>query len=413
MRRLRLLIVLLSGLATSPAASAGPTGAGLPGLEPFDHEIVALMEKWDVPGASLAVARDGRLLLARGYGWADRGREIAATPQTLFRLGSLAKPITAVAVLQLADEGRLRLDDRVVPLLGELGPRPDRIRDPRVMAITVRQLLHHTAGFDRTQSGDVVFMPGAAAAAARQGAAMPASCETVMRDALEGELDFAPGTRHAYSNVGYCILGRIVERAAGQPYERYVRERIFAPVGATGFRLARTLETAEHESLYYDYPGAPPVDAMPGFGLSRVARPYGAYSMEAMDSYGGWLGAPVDFLRFMLAVDGRRGGPLLRDSLSDMFARPDGLEWTASYYGLGFMVRPMTGGRNWWHGGSQPGAKAFAVRTAQGYAWVAAFNSRPRDQGRFTGDIDAALWRAARAVKTWPPGDLFSEVSAR
>jgi CubicO group peptidase (beta-lactamase class C family) len=400
--------VIFALLLFHPARASEPTGRALPGLEPFDREFAALIEKWDIPGGNLAVARDGRLLLSRGYGLADRGRGTPVEPDTLFRLGSLAKPITAVAILLLVEDGRIALDDRALPILGESGPRQDRIRDPRVRAITVRHLLQHMAGFDRTKSGDVVFMPYAAAAAARQSGAMPPTCPDVMRDVLEGELDFAPGTRFAYSNIGYCILGRIVERAAGQPYETFVRARVFAPSGIAAMRLARTLETADKEATYYDYPGAPTMQAMPGFGLSRVARPYGAYSMEAMDSYGGWLGSATDFLRFMTAVDGQRGTPLLRQTtLKDVFARPPGTEGQATYYGLGFHVRPVTGGRNWWHSGSQPGAVAFALRTAQGYAWVAAVNMRPDDRSEFWGELDRALWRAARAVRHWPDGDLF------
>jgi CubicO group peptidase (beta-lactamase class C family) len=401
-----LALVFLSVAATE---AAEPRGRALPGLEPFDREFAALIEKWGIPGGNLAVARDGRLLLSRGYGLADRSSATPVEPDTLFRLGSLSKPITAVAILLLVEDGRLGLDDRALTILGEIGPRPDRIHDPRVRAITVRHLLQHTAGFDRTKSGDVVFMPYAATAAARQSGVMPPTCPDVMRDVLEGELDFAPGAQHAYSNIGYCILGRIVERASGQPYEAFVRARVFAPAGIAGMRLARTMETAEKEATYYDYPGAPTMQAMPGFGLSRVARPYGAYSMEAMDSYGGWLGSATDFLRFMTAVDGQRGTPLLRQTtLKEVFARPPMMEGQAVYYGLGFHVRPVTGGRNWWHSGSQPGAVAFALRTAQGYAWVAAVNMRPDDRSEFWGELDRALWRAAKDVRRWPDGDLFA-----
>src|SRR5207244_12757 len=100
-------------------ARAEPTGAALPGLESYDEVMTTLIGKWDIPGAGLAVARDGKLLLMRGYGFANRERSVRVEPTSLFRLASLSKTVTAVAVLQLVDDGRLKLDDRIVPILGD------------------------------------------------------------------------------------------------------------------------------------------------------------------------------------------------------------------------------------------------------------------------------------------------------
>lgn len=401
--------VWLAVVGAVPVTAAEPTGEALIGLHTFDREMIAFIDKWEIPGASLAVAYKGRLVSARGYGLMNRGSNAPAQPTTLYRIGSLAKPITAVAILQLVEQGRVALDDPILPILGDLAPADNRIADPRVKSITVRQLLQHRWGMDRAVSGDPPFMPHNAAAAARQKAPMPATCVTLLRDGLMRQLDFTPGERFAYSNVGYCMLGRIIEQVSGQPYDTFVQAHVFGPAGAHGFLLARTLETAPGEAIYYDYPGASKVDGMPGVASTKVARPYGSYSMENMDSYGGWLGSPIDFLKFFLAIDGQRGVPLLAEPIRhEMVARPQGEEKSAFYYALGVFVRPVTGGINWWHGGSQPGAEAFAVRTAEGYAWVAAFNMPPQDR-KFRGELDQALWRAARAVKTWPAGDLFAQ----
>ncbi|HEX5128014.1 MAG TPA: serine hydrolase domain-containing protein [Rhodocyclaceae bacterium] len=130
------------------SAFAQITGRALPGLESFDQTMSALLEKWNVPGASLAVAKNGRLVLAHAYGMADRdaGRLVQAGDP--FRIGSISKTITAVAVLKLVEDGRLSLDDKVLPLLGDLAPPAKDIADPRVRDITVRELLQHTGGFD-------------------------------------------------------------------------------------------------------------------------------------------------------------------------------------------------------------------------------------------------------------------------
>jgi N-acyl-D-amino-acid deacylase len=416
MRRILLCLVLL--IAPASASAAAPTGSALAGLEAYDTFMQALIERWEIAGAGLAVARGDRLLLVRGYGWATLETRQPVEPTSRFRLASLSKTITAVAVLRLVQDGRLSLDATVLPLLGELGPDPQRIADPRVHAITVRHLLQHSGGFDRARSGDVVFLPHAPRAAKRQGAALPPDCPAVLRDTLEYALDFAPGSRYAYSNIGYCILGRIVERASGMPYEAYVRARILAPAGADGLALGRTLVAAAGEVGYYDHRGAPWKPAMPGLGRASAPRPYGEFAMETMDSYGGWIGAPIDYLRFILAIDGRRGSALLGAAmLAEMYAAPglaaagdeDGAATPGAHYGLGIQVRPVKGGLNLWHGGSLPGTSTFAVRTADSFTWVAMFNGRPQDRSAFRRELDRGLWEAKRGVKRWPDGNLFQQ----
>jgi CubicO group peptidase (beta-lactamase class C family) len=320
----RLVLGLLVATNAGHAIERGAaTGCAAAGMAPFDAVMTALLEKWGVPGGGLAVAEDGRLLLARGYGFADTAAGIGVTPLTRFRLGSLAKPVAAVAILQLAAAGRIRLDDRAVQLLGEYAPSADEISDPRIRDITVRQLLEHTAGFDRATSGDPPFMPWAGAVLYRQAAAPPPTCPMIIRDALRGHLDFDPGKRFAYSNLGYCMLGRIVERASGKPYLDYVRSQVLGPAGASHIDLGYTMRRGENEATYYDFPGAAEVPAMPGVARGMVAAPYGAFAVETMDSYGGLIGSPAEYLRFLLAIDGRRGQALLdRNSIDEMLARP-------------------------------------------------------------------------------------------
>lgn len=392
------------GASASFAAASNPPSCIARGLEPFDAVMTRLLHEWDIPGGGLAVSHHGRILLVRGYGLADKATAAPVTPRTKFRLGSLSKPITAVAILKLVEEGRLRLSDKMLELLGDLAPPAEAISDPRVHAITVRHLLQHTAGFDRALSGDPVFMPRAGAALERQKAKAPATCEIVLRDVLEGQLDFDPGARHAYSNLGYCILGRIIERVTGTSYIAFTN-RLLAAAGASGLMLGRTMTAAPDEATYYDFTGAPSVPGMPGVADGIVARPYGASAIELQDAYGGWIGTPVDYLRFMLAIDGQRGRRLLSEaSVRDMLARPviPGAGQPV-FYGLGMQVRDLPGNaKNWWHGGYQPGFLAFALRTARGHSWVVAFNSAPRDLEAFRRDLDRSLWAAAVSVGQWP-----------
>ncbi len=152
-----------------------------------------------------------------------------------------------------------------------------------------------------------------------------------------------------------------------------------------------------------------PPKQKPCLVLRRVwlSAPMESPRSSSRNSYGGWIGAPIDYLRFLLAIDGERGPRLLNErSVRQMLSRPSLLEapaLQASFYGLRFSARDIAANRkNWWHTGSQPGYFAFGLRTVRGHSWVVAFNSRPRDQEGFFRALDASLWSAAKRVGNWP-----------
>lgn len=391
-----------------PPAEVFPvTGQSGSGMASFDQIIPELMKKWGIPGGAVAVVKDGRLVMARGYGYAD-GEKTAVAADALFRVASVSKPITAVAVLKLVEEGRLGLDASAFALLPNLAPPKGATVDPRLSQITVRHLLQHTGGWDRDAGFDPMFRPAEAAAAV--GAPAPASAETVIRWMMGKPLDFAPGTRYSYSNLGYAILGRIVERVAGTSYEAEVRRSVLEPIGAGRTRLgaSRLAGRLPGEVRYFDQHAAPSVfDAG-----ATVSVPYGGFHLEAMDSHGGWVSSTIDLLRFLTAVDRNPSRPdLLGPQTIDlMVQRPAAPLWPGSayHYGMGWLVRPAQG--NWWHDGSLPGTTALLVRTGQGLAWAALFNAR--DTGRGTGfaaELDASIWTAVGQVSAWPTHDLFEE----
>ena len=146
--RLAVLIVLLplaAGRALEPRGSGPPsTGQTSPDLAGFDGVVKSLLAKWQVPGAAAAVVQDGHLVIARGYGWADREKRQPVRPDSLFRIASLSKSLTAAAILKLVEEGRLGLDDRPFDLLSDLAPRPGGRINPDLHQITIRHLLQHS-----------------------------------------------------------------------------------------------------------------------------------------------------------------------------------------------------------------------------------------------------------------------------
>lgn len=401
---IRLLSFLLVALTVPVLLVSSSYAQPVADLAEFDRSMKEVMAKWDIPGASLAVAYKGKLLFAKGYGLADRVKALPVTPQTLFRVGSINKVVTAVAILRLVEAGKLVLDAPALPLLQRLDLLPERLGDVRSRVITIRHLLEHSAGFDRAISGDPFFQPYLMGVASRQHIA-PVTSEAMVRDSLERPLDFYPGKRYAYANVGYCMLGKIVEAISGRQYGDFVGQEILLPVIGKGFLAGKSTVAAPGETRYYPYPGEPEMLPAPGISVAQVVpTPYGSYSLESMEALGAWIATPSDVLRFMLAIDGARSPRLLSDSsLRAMRSPPSYLAGSGAaperYYGLGVSVLRSGNTENWWHDGSQPGVMTLALRSSTGWAWVVAFNSRPKEKSipAFFSDFDGALWRAARA----------------
>ena len=387
--------------------------------EPFDREIEAFMAARQVPGGALAVVKDRRLVYARGYGVADREKNLPAKADSLFRIASISKPITGVAVMKLVEEGKLSLEAKAFPLLG-IQPAVQSFVDsePRLRQITIQHLLQHTGGWDRDKSFDPMFRSERIARANLT--PPPASATDVIRYMLSRKLDFDPGTRYAYSNFGYCVLGRVIEKVSGQPYEKFVQEKILAPAGIRRMQIGASPDGKQTagEVRYYPNDQAEADNVFPG-EPRRVPWPYGGFHLEAMDAHGGWLASAVDLARFAAALEDPARSPLLKpESFTTMYAPPappasrraDG-SVEDSFYSGGWMVRPVgkEGRANYWHSGSLPGTNTLLVRLANGLSWAVLFNQRSEDKKLPDGAIDAALHRATSAVREWPAQDLFAQ----
>jgi CubicO group peptidase (beta-lactamase class C family) len=397
------------------------TGRANPALKSFDELLTAFVKKHEVPGAAVAVTRDGRLVYARGFGHADVEKGEAVKPHALFRIASVSKPLTAVAVLHLVEKGKLMLDDRPFVTLG-LRPLFEKKgkEDPRLKDVTVLKLLQHTDGFDRDVSFDPMFRSVQIARAF--GAEPPATQTQIIRYVMGRPLDFAPGERYAYSNFGYCVLGRVIEKASGQSYEAFVRKEILAPLGVHDAKLGRTLREnrAPGEVVYYDEKQRTGPAVM-GKELGKpVPLPYGAWCLEAMDAHGGWIASAPDLVRFAAAFDHPQRCKVLKEkSIAAMFARPAGAAGTDgkgkpkdAYYGCGWSVRPVgnTGKANAWHTGALDGTGTLLVRRFDGLNWAVLFNSRKSPAGvDLVGEIDGKMHEAADAVAKWPEYNLFEK----
>ena len=356
------------------------------------------------------MSKDGRLLLAKGYGLAHVGSGDTVEPDSLFRVASISKPITAIAVLQLVEAGHLYLDERAFQILDDIEPRRGTSPDPRIGDITVRHLLQHSAGWDRDVSFDPMWRAGTIER--ELGVPKPVSCRDVIVFMLGRPLDFEPGSRYAYSNFGYCLLGRIIEEKTGMSYEEYVKRSVLEPMGITRMSIGGTLpeDRAEGEVTYYGFPGQRKTRSVLPGTPDLVPWPYGGFHLDMMDAHGGWVASAIDLVRFITSVDGSRGPRVLEpETVALMVEHPGSPLWRNSFYhyGMGWLVRPVGDEANWWHDGSLPGTTSLLVRTHHGYAWSVVLNSRPLDWPKFGLEVDKLMWLAVQRVSRWPSEDLF------
>ena len=389
------------------------SGKAVPELSHFDTLFRQFMAKYRVPGASFALARNGRLIYARGFGVADLASGRPVLPDSLFRIASISKSLTAMEVMRLVEAGRLKLETPILEILGNTYGAP---ADPRWKRITIRQLLQHTAGWDRDATFDPMFH--SIEIARELETDPPATPAMIIRSMLRKPLDFNPGERYAYSNFGYCLLGRVIERITGTSYEEAVDRGVLLPlkIDSRNFRLGKSLieDRASGEVTYYAGP-FPKEGAVVGRPLGRkVDLPYGAWPHESLDAHGGWIATAPALVQLALALD--NPSPIFKpETIKECFARPAGYAGfkknrspRESYYVLGWNVRPIPnadpkGDRRTatsWHTGSLPGTFGILVRRSDGFTWALLFNTRVGPKKEALGTlIDPLIHEAVDALR--------------
>ena len=264
------------------------SGKAVPGLKPIEDRVIATMKQYSIPGAALAVVKSGRLVLSRGYGYADIGKRKVVQPNNLFRIASISKPVTRSAIFKLRDQKKLMLGDRVfIKHLTNL--KPSKLADKRYNDVTIQHLMDHKGGWDITKLGfDPQFYSNQIASKMRT--PKPTSGVNIIRYMLKyRKLNTKPGTANAYSNFGYNILGRVIAKASGMSYDAYLRKRILAPAGISRMAIGKTKKsgTAKGEVLYYMPPFASKITSVLPSGPKQVSAPYGGFYVKSFDAHGG------------------------------------------------------------------------------------------------------------------------------
>jgi CubicO group peptidase (beta-lactamase class C family) len=314
-----------ASLARANSTEAPSSASTLLNVAELDGLIARIVQEKHLIGLSVGVMQNGKVVLEKGYGLSSLKTSDPVTPETLFAIGSITKQFTCAALLLLAKEGKLLLDDPVA----KYDPSLTRAAD-----ITFLDLSQHVSGYHDYYPMDFVDRP----------MSQPKATDEVIRDYASRPLDFEPGTRWSYSNTGYLILGRIVERVSGEPLGRFLERRIFKPLGLNHTRY----EPRRDET-----------------GLAQGYTPFGLGSPQACVPEGkGWVEAagaiwstPRDLLTWDLALmEGKVLSPSSYRTMTTSRRLPDG-RFTG--YGCGLSIRDQGAALILSHGGAVSGFNAW------------------------------------------------------
>lgn len=340
------------------------TQSDIPGV---DNAISAFLAKYDVPGAALAVSVDEKMVYTKGYGLSNRDTQTATKPDDRFRVASLSKPFTSTAIMKLIDEGKLALTDKVFGPNGVLGDDfGTAVLSPNELEITVDHLLIHGSGGWGTQSGDPIDREP------------QLNADQFIEYILNNwNLPNAPGTNFEYSNTGYWLLARIIEKVSGQPYEAYLQDMV-AAAGITSLKTTTFREDnrAANEVEYYGTP-------------QDMQWIYTIASRR--DGDGGVVINAPDMLRFLCAVDGRsKRADLVTAASQQLMAKPSEIS------GLGRGLGTWEAQDLLFFTGSLPGTRTWFYMNKNGVSAVVLLNYRRTDIAEFDNDLNTLVYNLVK-----------------
>lgn len=309
-------------------------------LAQADEFIIEAMNEHTLPGLAVGVVHEGKLVYAKGFGLSDAKEQTPVTPDTVFRIGSISKTFTAIGLMQLWEQGKFQLDD---PVNDYLKAYQVRHTDPQAPPVTFRHLLTHTSGIGEFRTiTDLARFRTIFALGAREGAPVP-----TLKEYYRGRLtpDVHPGAKWAYANHGFATLGQLVEDISGEPFEEYMIEQVFEPLGMLHTDYLRSERVRDQLAVGYQLKKGRlvPVDYM-----EIAVRPAGSI-FSSVNEMAKYVAA--------LMNDGKNehGAVLKPETLQMMMESQFQIDKRLTAMGLAFWLENFDGHRIAWHGGGWPG----------------------------------------------------------
>ncbi|TAF65562.1 MAG: class A beta-lactamase-related serine hydrolase [Cytophagales bacterium] len=367
-----------------------------PNFEKIDALFETFIAQQQVVGMSVAVAYKGKLVYAKGFGYADAEAKKQLQPYHMLRIASVSKLITAIAIMKLVEQKKLNLHDKVFGKNGILNdPMFLKMSDKRMEKIEIMHLLTHSGGWRNRFRSDPMFKTLEIAQYMKT--PPPADLSTLIRFMLNEEMIAEPGTFYDYSNFGYAVLGKVVEKVSGKNYAAFVKENIFEPLGIHYIQVGHNQRKNKllWESCYYDHPNAPKRISIYGTGDS-VSRAYEGSNIEVMLAAGGWVATASDLLKLGLAVDGFTSlkDILTPESIEQMtLSKKDSTENKVLGWRQCDKVR-------WWRTGSLASTTAvLKIHKQDEWAWVCLTNTGSWRGPYFVYDIEGVVNRAIATLR--------------
>lgn len=295
-----------------------------------DDSVDSIMTVLHIPGIQLAIIQDDEIVYQKSYGWADKEGGVPVSNSSLFRIASISKPITMTAVLKLMEENKLHGEQLVFGENGILSADYEIPDNDRIKQITLQNLLDHTSGWVN-EPDDPMFWNACL------------SKQQIIQKILSSRSpEYKPGTQYYYSNFGYCIVGRIIEKITGMDYETYVNREILFPCGILDMHTGKDTYEARYpnEVVYYS------------------TEEIGAYAMPVnrMDAHGGWIASATDLAKFLMHINRH---PKVKDIISEQ-------QMQNSYFSQ----------EKWSHSGSLPGTTTLLTRQNDHWGYAVTTNTR-------------------------------------
>ncbi len=359
-----------------------------------DQLVSAFMTKYKVPGMTMSITKDNHLVYTKAYGMANTSQQQPVNDSSLFRLASDSKQFTSVTIMRLFDQKKISMTDKIFgngAILGTTyGSQP---YGPGITDITVSDLLHHTSGGWSTSGNqynnfnDPMFSN-----------LSMSNAELISWTLNNMPLDTLPNTKFEYSNFGYFLLARVIEKITGEPYEQAVQDLVLTPCGITDMRIAgNTLaERAPNEVVYYN---------------QESQTPYAGLNIHRADGCAGWIASSIDLVKFNTHVN--QLNPATDLLSANAYQVMTSTTPVSDGYACGWAVYPDQEGFE--HQGSLPGTssdQAFQTMlmspSNQGnYSFGIVINTRSLDNN-YGNDLDNIFWNALPNIKSWPSYDLFN-----